>query len=64
VEQRSIEVIDTSAAQVGFPHAAQAWRVVREVFELDRTARFCATVYGLTSATSQKADPARLLGLV
>lgn len=37
VEQRSIEVIDASPAQVGFPYAAQAWRIVREVLNLDGT---------------------------
>lgn len=64
MEQRSIEVIDTCPEQVGFPYAAQAWCVVREVFELSGAIRSCETVYGLTSATWQKAGPARLLGLV
>jgi predicted transposase YbfD/YdcC len=36
---------------------------VREVFELSGATRSCETVYGLTSATSQKASPARLLDL-
>jgi hypothetical protein len=36
---------------------------VREVFELDGTTRSCETVYGLTSAAAQKADPVRLLDL-
>jgi hypothetical protein len=36
---------------------------VREVFDLDGTTRSCETVYGLTSATSQKAGPTRLLDL-
>ncbi|MGH8897651.1 MAG: hypothetical protein ACRDZ4_11655 [Egibacteraceae bacterium] len=36
---------------------------MREVFNLDGSTRSCETVYGLTSATSQKADPARLLDL-
>jgi hypothetical protein len=65
VEQRSIEVIDISPEQVGFPYAAQAWCLVREVFELNgTTAQSCETVYGLTSMASQKAGPARLLDLV
>lgn len=64
MECRSIEVVDTSPEQVGFPHAAQAWCIVREVFELDGTTRSCETVYGLTSASARKASPARLLGLV
>ncbi|MGH8906447.1 MAG: hypothetical protein ACRD0K_08015 [Egibacteraceae bacterium] len=59
-----VEIVDTSAEQVGFPYAAQAWRILREVSILDGTARSCETVYGLTSATSDKADPARLLDLV
>jgi len=63
VEQRWIEVIDTSPAQVGFPHAAQAWCVVREVFDLDGSVRSCETVYGLTSASARKAGPGRLLDL-
>jgi DDE family transposase len=63
VECRSIEVIDTSPEQVGFPHAAQAWCIVREVLNLDGSTRSCETVYGLTSATAQKVGPARLLDL-
>ena len=64
VEQRSIEVIDTCPEQVGFPHASQAWCIVREVFNLDGTARSCETVYGLTSMAQNKAGPDRLLDLV
>lgn len=64
MEQRSIEVAATSPEQVRFPHATQAWCIVREVFNLDGTTRSCETVYGLTSAAAQKADPARLLDLV
>ena len=38
---------------------------MREVFELNgTTAQSCETVYGLTSMTSDKAGPARLLDLV
>ncbi|MGH8885786.1 MAG: transposase [Egibacteraceae bacterium] len=63
MEHRSIEVAATSPEQVRFPHAAQAFCIVREVFNLDGSARSCETVHGLTSLTPQKADPARLLGL-
>jgi hypothetical protein len=63
VECRSIEIIDTSAEQVGFPYATQAWCIVREVFNLDGSARSCETVYGLTSMSAGKAGPARLLDL-
>jgi hypothetical protein len=53
----------TAAEQVGFPYAAQAWCSVREVFNLDGSARSCETVCGLTSASVHEAGPARLLDL-
>jgi predicted transposase YbfD/YdcC len=64
IEQRSIEVVGTCPEQVGFPYASQAWCIVREVFNLDGSPRSCETVYGLTSMSSQKAGPDRLLDLV
>jgi hypothetical protein len=64
VEQRSIEVVDTCPEQVRFPYAAQAWCIVREVLNLDGSPRSCETLYGLTSMSSQKAGPDRLLDLV
>ncbi len=64
MEQRFTQVLPTCAEQVGFPHAAQAFCIVREVFNLDGSLRSCETVYGLTSRSPRKADPACLAGYV
>lgn len=64
VEHRSIQVTPTSAEQVGLPHAAQAFCVVRETFKLDGAVRSCEAAYGLTSLSAKKADRERLAELV
>jgi len=63
VEHRSIQVAATCSEQVGFPHAAQAFCIVRETFALDGAARSCEAAYGLTSLTPKKAGRERLAEL-
>jgi hypothetical protein len=63
VEQRSIQVVATCPEQVDFPHAAQAFCILREVRTLDGTLRSCEAAYGLTSLAPNKADHERLGGL-
>lgn len=64
MEQRSVQVVATTAEQVGFPHAAQAFCILREVGRLDGTVRSCEAAYGLTSRAPDKAGPASLAGFV
>ncbi|MGH3922443.1 MAG: ISAs1 family transposase [Pseudonocardiaceae bacterium] len=63
MERRSIQVVATTPEQVGFPHARQAFCILREVRKLDGTVRSCEAAYGLTSLTPDKAGHQRLAGL-
>jgi len=64
VEQRSIQVVAATPEQVGFPHAHQAFCILREVRSLDGTPRSCEAAYGLTSLTPDNAGHQRLAGHV
>ncbi len=46
-----------------FPYQAQVFCLKRSITNLDGQNPRCEVVYGITSLSSQKADPARLLSL-
>lgn len=64
MEQRFIQVVATTAEQVDFPHATQAFCILHEVRKLDGALRSCEAAYGLTSLTPDEAGRQRLAGHV
>ncbi len=66
IEERSVQVINDAAtiACLGFPHASQAFCVVREVWNLDGTKRRGEVAFCITSLTKDKANPMRLGELI
>lgn len=53
----------TTAKGIDFPHAAQALRIRRDTYDLTGTALTKEVVHGITSLSSDRADPAALAGL-
>jgi len=66
VEERSVQVINDAAkvASLGFPHARQAFCVMREVWNFDGTKRSGEIAYCITSLGKDQADSARLGELI
>jgi len=63
IATRSIQVLDC-AGKIDFPHATQAFCLIREVTDLDGQNRRSELVYGITSLPVDRAGPAELNDLV
>lgn len=63
LETRRIQVSTAINDYVDFPHCAQVFRLERERVFIKTGKVERETVYGVTSLTPDRADPARLLAL-
>ena len=64
IEIRTIQVSSALQGYVTFPHAHQVFRLHRKVIHLKSGKVTEETVHGITSLTSEKASPKRLLALI
>jgi hypothetical protein len=66
IERRTLRVapIDPEADGIDFPHAAQVYRLRRDVLGLDRIGVSKQVVFGITCLTQEQADPADLATLI
>lgn len=64
LETRGIQVSTALCGYLDFPHCGQVFRLTRERIIRKTGKAEQETVYGITSLTPDRADPARLLALV
>lgn len=64
LEQRQIWCSEELNGFVNFPHAAQVFRIDREITQIKSKKTTRETSYGISSLSTTKADPAEILSLV
>ena len=61
IEERTIQVLNATPAQIDFPFANQIFQIQRTITIIAKNSTSTEVVYGVSSLTAKRASPERLL---